>query len=1703
MQPGVAVAYGARWLTCLATAVKDKPVMRSCPADVAMSGACNEFNSHNRDVVGHDSGAYAVTGGGFVFESSATGGWSGWREDANKYDKDGVPAGAASFRDPGAGGVDGNRIDWGRSTSIQTPGGGDVWLVGCFPLNIGCRFIHYASNTLYRTPNIYEPDSGGFKPAIVKELDVSDVDTRLVVVYQDSSTLYFRTCEVAWAVPPTLSSCSARVAVTTSGNILHHTRSFDVASLVGGGFVVTFTTNDGAGNGVSFRAYRPTATATVYEAVGEAMTPVTNTAGNQQNPRCDSLVELGGFVIAWTDAVLDGSGMGIVFRAGVVDIAAGSIVLAGAAETLVNSDDSTSDQRWADVAASRKHPFVVISWIDDTADLIAFRRLMYDLTPGAPLAAIAISGTIKGVGTIGSHPSNGVGTVSVAYQDYDAAAGLSSVVLVASGRDSGGRGSRNLVCHAGTPTHLVLDAATCGGLGAAASSTACISAALVSVSATLDATIELPAGTFSGPCNFVVSSPVRLVGAGMGVSNIACTGPVNGASFSISGSDFDASEKKRSVSIRDLSMSGGGPVAVAETTDGPIVALARLVLDRLSCPDASVCGAGGGALSLTNVAQFSLMHSVVSGASAGAGNGGGIGFFFTAATGSISIAEYSMYLSNVTLSGCSASAGSGGGLYVTAPAALDLKSVFVTDVRFSGCSAAVDGGGMKVADVAATSTSALMIGPRLTVEACSAGKGGGGMAMESLAVPLVLTDVTVAGCSAASEGGGLAVSHLSATLNSGGLTLTGCAISGCTTNSDGGGVYTSEVSVVLAGATSVSGCSASSGRGGGVLLSSNALVNPPVLAIASSASVSGNMAQNGGGVAALGGRVELAPGSLIGDNTASVSGGGVLVVSSRVHFCSADGALPRVVNNAALVSGGGLFVCMLDSSCGQELCNRAAKVGDVLLMQPVSNTTGAAVGAATPFTTSTLPTSLADFSGSSAPSGPTVASDAAATALRVRTLAADGTVVSDELQTAGSGAIAVTIKSGDKPFVTRTASGGTQEISMAVTDVLGQPAAFSNVRAGFVTTNAPSVFGEVCTRQADGSCSFATLQVFASDLSHVQAGKSFGLAMTSLSTCLQVAPLDAATGAALQVSVEPCEQGKTVPRCTKCPRGMVLNLVDHSAQQCEACPDGIGNASNIDAAPAAFIKCFNADACPGGAEYSSCSGTRDSGSFTCFRCESGLVPDSYGRCNECGPMWVAYVGGFAVIAMFGFTSVWFTSRSSKSRGASRHTAASPAAVIRSGFNFAQLVVLMGELKALQSSTTLLAIVNGISFVSSQGSLSSFSTHCLVGSSFYTRFVLIMLAPWLYIAIAAVVLLARGQIRGLIRYSVVVLFLQYTNIATVTFKVFQCSDPGTGELRLVADPDIRCYEGLHALFVTLALVSMGVYVVGVPVVMLLGMRRTRSNPERFWFYFSYLVNGFSEDMWWYEVWAAFSRKALMAAVVVFITSPSFQLSVAGGLVLCMFAVQIALSPYVAKLLDLIDAIALFVVYGYVTSGAVFLDEENSAQTKDTAEGLVVAAIAGVFVVVVLAVVFAGSRKLFATCLPQPESKAEAEADDKDVVVAEMMPLGIGSSSSSSLSSDSNSRDSKTRSSSTTLESTRQLNGKVVSRSGPSKMRRPSGVYRFDSSESDSGSRRNSRFSSRRNSRTIGPRRLSKSSAVAARVVDLDTSDFYKPPPGAHA
>ena len=216
------------------------------------------------------------------------------------------------------------------------------------------------------------------------------------------------------------------------------------------------------------------------------------------------------------------------------------------------------------------------------------------------------------------------------------------------------------------------------------------------------------------------------------------------------------------------------------------------------------------------------------------------------------------------------------------------KSKFIMDGgTISGCKANT-GGGL----YADNSTIEISGG---TISGCEANAGAGGGLYAKNSSAITINKGTISGCKAWSSdkgnGGGLYADN--STIN-----ISDSTISGCEANAGaGGGLYAINQSTITINNGTISGCTSEKGNGGGLCAENSSAIN------ISDGTISGCKGLLGGGLYADNSAITINNGTISGCEAVIGNGGGLYVNNSTIEI--SDGTIK---GNEATFSGGGLYV---------------------------------------------------------------------------------------------------------------------------------------------------------------------------------------------------------------------------------------------------------------------------------------------------------------------------------------------------------------------------------------------------------------------------------------------------------------------------------------------------------------------------------------------------------------------------------------------------------------------------------------------------------------------------------------------------------------------------------------------------------------------------------------------------------------------------
>ena len=1081
------------------------------------------------------------------------------------------------------------------------------------------------------------------------------------------------------------------------------------------------------------------------------------------------------------------------------------------------------------------------------------------------------------------------------------------------------------------PAALVVNATICSDVGQEPYTLACLASLLANSSYTGRFSLfQLPSGVWTGctPTGIVLTAATSISSESGNAADTIIDCQASGTAFVVDpeevglGSSFFASLVIADITIINAvspSPLHGGAITFRNS---PVpIRLSGLVFSNCSSPTGS-----GGAL-LGSSAVVHLENTTFTACSA-ASSGGGVALLYH--DNAVAYTSVS-YLSHLSFTECTAATGNGGGLALVASALLPSASFSLTDSVWDACTAPFGiGGGFHIELVQVTTAS------RLNVTSCVA-RSGGGVSLVDLG-PVSVHALFATSCVAtepeSSEtywGGGGVVAFSATRTDLMSLTLSHPVLVGNTAAGNGGGLSTVDVALVLTSGQ-VQGNSA--GRhGGGVSFDSFALVDRS--GALESSSVGRNTAEFGGGLALLGGTMDVVD-AMVDANTAHL-GGGVFTTSRALSLL---GNSTLMENSAS--SGGGLFECLAAPECGAR--------------NTVCTSTSPTV-----WSSHAHATSLGG--GNMALAGPLAASDPVA-------------LSSSLLGATGPDAI----PTGTNPLLGAV---------LSATDVFGQPTLEPYALRAVVTPEASATRVELadafCTSGVDGTCAMPGARVYGLD--ELDTLPSFDLRVElTQRPCVWTPGLSATTSFApcpfeqvprilggRLVCLVLCPEGTFVntsalsvgapTACSPCPAGEYQFAVSHEEDTCLPCPSGTYSAAGAPVCrpcpvgadcganrdrlwaepgywypysvtpesaviPSALLACPGKDACVGGPDFAACSSEYKSDAWTCGKC-AGDAAFINNTCVGCPPFEVTLAISAASLVLVLLILVYLI-RSARSG------AKVQAQVLKVTVNYLQILSLIATFKS-QTSGLFASAVGGAA-ASANVSADFFTLVCLTHHTYFETFLFYAALPIVAFLLIRVYyackVLARVSVPAGLRFLVlpwasstsqpvrvanglavqattVVMFLIYPSVARVTLSMFHCRDFGVGfKPRLVADLDVVCYEGKHLAYAFVALACVVVYVVALPVVTFFLFRRelsTRGFPA-FLSSHMFLVSGYNPPAWAWEL-VILVRKTVVVCVVVFVESSDLQVTLGGMVAGLSLFLHASFQPFTTRLLNRLETTGL--------------------------------------------------------------------------------------------------------------------------------------------------------------------------------------------------
>jgi hypothetical protein len=178
------------------------------------------------------------------------------------------------------------------------------------------------------------------------------------------------------------------------------------------------------------------------------------------------------------------------------------------------------------------------------------------------------------------------------------------------------------------------------------------------------------------------------------------------------------------------------------------------------------------------------------------------------------------------------------------------------------------------------------------------------------------------------------------------------------------------------------------------------------------------------------------------------------------------------------------------------------------------------------------------------------------------------------------------------------------------------------------------------------------------------------------------------------------------------------------------------------------------------------------------------------------------------------------------------------------------------------------------------------------------------------------------------------FVHY-RLSLFILEIFDCSQQPTGKKTLDVDLSVECWNTEeHGRLVFYATIGALVYTIGIPVLFLYllyfrvvrpGRRHNREEKARY----GYMYQKYTTSCWWWELVLMF-RKLLIVVWRMFTSGQSSLLQASGAFFFFLFAwaFHMRMSPYLERILNKLDAVALATHVLVMYAGTMFLTDRLS-------------------------------------------------------------------------------------------------------------------------------------------------------------------------------
>jgi len=439
----------------------------------------------------------------------------------------------------------------------------------------------------------------------------------------------------------------------------------------------------------------------------------------------------------------------------------------------------------------------------------------------------------------------------------------------------------------------------------------------------------------------------------------------------------------------------------------------------------------------------------------------------------------------------------------------------------------------------------------------------------------------------------------------------------------------------------------------------------------------------------------------------------------------------------------------------------------------------------------------------------------------------------------------------------------------------------------------------------------------------------------------------------IQVEMRLCEVGESQfgTVCFLCAAGTYsLN----PALPCKLCPEAAHCYGNFTMVPKPgywrannmtenFIKCLETSACVGSPDntfisYTGLCASGYSGNL-CQSCIKGYSRTGRYQCGKCPGLTsnIAITSLIVIVALLVVALIVFTAIRSAQRPRSLI-----AIYLKIFMNYLQMIVVSSSLN-LNWPSFVRAFLSG---QEEAGGVAEqlFSFECLLqdanisqGSMYFAKILGISCLPLVMFALAGVTWLCVLCCFHIVEIwlktkatLVVILFILHPNITKLMFAYFACMDLGTGELWLISDLSIKCWDAGHVRQILLVVLpSIIIWVVGLPTIALfyLVVKRHCLETWNIKQVFSFLYKGYERPYFYWEFVILYRKVALISASV-FLGTVGIRtqaLTVLALLLLSLF-LQIQVKPFNEPSLNKLEIRSILVSAITIYAG-LYYESEN--------------------------------------------------------------------------------------------------------------------------------------------------------------------------------